>query len=177
MQGNLGSVLYLSGRCDEADVANRTSLALSPNITFSHYLVGLCEVFRKRPDRSIAEMQAEPDDTSRLTGLAIAHWSRGDKAQADAWLAQLLRQHSNDAAYNIATVYAWRADAAATFTWLDKAVALKDPNLSVIQVEPLFQPVHGDARWLPFLRRIGRAPEQLAKIEFKVTLPDQGAPK
>ena len=25
--------------------------------------------------------------------------------------------------------------------------------------------------WLPFLRTVGYAPEQLAKIEFKVTLP------
>ena len=35
----------------------------------------------------------------------------------------------------------------------------------------LFDKIHGDARWLPFLRKIGKAPEQLAKIEFKVTLP------
>jgi len=26
---------------------------------------------------------------------------------------------------------------------------------------------------LPFLRKIGKAPEQLAKIKFKVTLPPQ----
>ncbi|HXS03428.1 MAG TPA: hypothetical protein VN731_03075, partial [Rhodanobacter sp.] len=28
-----------------------------------------------------------------------------------------------------------------------------------------------DPRWLPFLRKIGYAPEQLAKIQFTVTLP------
>ena len=32
----------------------------------------------------------------------------------------------------------------------------------------LFDKIHGDPRWLPFLRKIGKAPEQLAKIEFKV---------
>ena len=37
--------------------------------------------------------------------------------------------------------------------------------------EELLEKVHLDARWLPFLRKIGKAPEQLAKIEFKVTLP------
>ena len=31
--------------------------------------------------------------------------------------------------------------------------------------------IHGDSRWLPFLRKIGKSPEQLSKIEFKVTLP------
>ena len=39
--------------------------------------------------------------------------------------------------------------------------------------ENLFDNIHSDPRWLPFLRKIGRAPEQLAKIQFKVTLPRQ----
>jgi len=37
--------------------------------------------------------------------------------------------------------------------------------------EPLFDKIHSDPRWLPFLRKIGKAPEQLAQIKFKVTLP------
>jgi hypothetical protein len=31
--------------------------------------------------------------------------------------------------------------------------------------------IHADPRWLPFLRKLGRAPEQLAQIQFKVSLP------
>ena len=42
-----------------------------------------------------------------------------------------------------------------------------------IAVENLFDKIHSDPRWLPFLRKIGQAPEQLAKIQFKVTLPRQ----
>ena len=34
-------------------------------------------------------------------------------------------------------------------------------------MENLFDNIHSDPRWLPFLRKIGRAPEQLAKIQFK----------
>jgi hypothetical protein len=37
--------------------------------------------------------------------------------------------------------------------------------------ENLFDKIHADPRWLAFLRKIGKAPEQLAKIEFKVALP------
>jgi hypothetical protein len=32
----------------------------------------------------------------------------------------------------------------------------------------LFDKIHSDPRWLPFLRKIGKAPDQLAKIEFKI---------
>jgi hypothetical protein len=37
--------------------------------------------------------------------------------------------------------------------------------------ENLFDKIHADPRWLAFLRKVGKAPEQLAKIEFKVMLP------
>ena len=31
--------------------------------------------------------------------------------------------------------------------------------------------LHSDSRWLPFLRKIGMAPEQLAAIKFDVKVP------
>ena len=46
-----------------------------------------------------------------------------------------------------------------------------DPGLGEIVTENLFDKIHADPRWLPFLRKVGKAPEQLAKIEFKVTQP------
>jgi hypothetical protein len=50
-------------------------------------------------------------------------------------------------------------------------VAYQDQGLNEIVAQRLFGPIHSDARWLPFLRKIGKAPEQLAQIKFKVTLP------
>ena len=37
---------------------------------------------------------------------------------------------------------------------------------------PMFANIHSDPRWLPFLESIGKSPEQLAAIEFEVTLPE-----
>jgi hypothetical protein len=53
----------------------------------------------------------------------------------------------------------------------NEAVASHDPGLSDIVSENLFHATHSDPRWLPFLRKFGLAPEQLANIQFKVTLP------
>ena len=66
---------------------------------------------------------------------------------------------------------AFRGEADRAFEWLDKAVAYHDPGLAEIAVEPLFANLHEDPRWLPFLRKIGKAPEQLAAIKFDVKLP------
>ena len=52
-----------------------------------------------------------------------------------------------------------------------KAPPASNPGLSEIVDKTLFDKIHSDPRWLPFLRKIGYAPEQLAKIKFKATLP------
>ncbi len=75
-------------------------------------------------------------------------------------------------AYNIAYVLAFRGEADRAFEWLNNVVAYKDPGLSEIAFQPLFANIRFDPRWLPFLESIGKSPEQLAAIEFKVTLPE-----
>ena len=47
----------------------------------------------------------------------------------------------------------------------------QDPGLTEIVFQPLFANLRDDPRWLPFLRRIGKAPEQLAAIKFDVRVP------
>jgi hypothetical protein len=54
---------------------------------------------------------------------------------------------------------------------LEKAVQYRDPLLTTVPFDKLFDNVHRDPRWLPFLRRLGLAPEQLAAIKFDVTVP------
>ena len=66
----------------------------------------------------------------------------------------------------------FRGEADGAFEWLDKAVEYKDTGLQHIAVEDLFANLHEDSRWLPFLESVGRSPEQLAAIEFEVTLPE-----
>ena len=107
-----------------------------------------------------------------MMGLSMAYHALGRKADSDAALAALIAKYKKESSYNIAYVYAFRGEADKAFAWLDKAVEYGDPGLAEIVTDNhLFNKIHGDPRWLPFLRKIGKAPEQLAKIEFKVTLP------
>ena len=53
---------------------------------------------------------------------------------------------------------------------LDKTVDYGDGDLDEIVPENLFDKIHGDPRWLAFLRK-ERVPEQPAKTAFKVVLP------
>ena len=95
----------------------------------------------------------------------------GRKTEADAALALLIAKYEKQVSYNIAAVYAYRGEASRAFEWLDKAVEYQDTGLAAVFHEPLFGEIHDDARWLPFLRKLGKAPEQLAAIKFKMTMP------
>ncbi len=103
--------------------------------------------------------------------MPTAYHALGQAAESDAAVAELIEKYEGEAAYGIAYVMAFRGEADRAFEWLDKAVEYNDTGLPGIAVEPLFANIHDDPRWLPFLQSIGKSPEQLAAIEFEVTLP------
>ncbi|MBX6362867.1 MAG: tetratricopeptide repeat protein [Gemmatimonadetes bacterium] len=176
---NLGLHYLAAGRYDDAIARLRTALSLSPGREGAHYLIGLALLLKGEPAAALAEIQQEPNEVWRAIGLPMVYHALGREADSDAALAELIRKDAKDSAYNIAYVYAYRGEADRAFEWLEKAVEYDDPGLALIVLEPLFGNLRSDARWLPFLRRIGKAPEQLGKIEFRVRLPEPagaGAP-
>jgi hypothetical protein len=106
-----------------------------------------------------------------MVDLPMAYHALGRRGDADAALAALIAKYEKNWAYQIAYVHAFRGDADQAFAWLDKAVEYRDPGIGDIVSENLFENIRSDPRWLPFLRKIGKAPEQLAAIKFDVKVP------
>ncbi len=150
----------------------RTTLTLSPGYITAHYFIGEALLLKGEPESALEATKMEADEGWRLIGLVMAYHALGQAAASDTALAELIEKYEQDTAYNIAYVLAFRDEADRAFGWLNKAVAYKDPGLSDIAVWPHFANIQLDPRWLPFLESIGRSPEQLAAIEFKVTLPE-----
>jgi TolB-like protein/cytochrome c-type biogenesis protein CcmH/NrfG len=168
---NLGYDQRDAGRFDAAIASFHTVLSLSPSFGVAHYSLGEALMLKGDAAGALAEMEQEKSDPWRMFGLPMAYHALGRKADSDRALAALIAKYEKDGSYNIAYVYAFRGEADKAFEWLDKAVEYKDPGLSEIVTENLFDKIHPDPRWLPFLRKLGKAPDQLAKIKFKVTLP------
>jgi len=169
--GGLGISYNSAQRFDEAITAFRTSLRLNPDRNGPHYAIGLALMSKGQFAEALEELALEPREIWVLLGSVMAHHSLGQHAESDAVLQELIDKHEREWAYNIAYVSAWRGEMALAFSWLDKAVEYRDPGLSEIASELLFVNLYDDPRWLPFLESIGKSPEQLAAIEFKVTLP------
>ena len=170
---NLGVAQQCTKQFDAAIASFRSVLSLNPGGGGAHSW--MCEAMLLKGDApaALAEIEQEKSEVWRLIGLPMAYHALGRKTESDAALATLIAKDEKWGPYNIAYIYAFRGDADKAFEWLDKAVQYQDPGLSQIAGENLFDNIHSDPRWLPFLRKIGRAPEQLAKIQFKVTLPRQ----
>jgi tetratricopeptide (TPR) repeat protein len=164
----LGYHQRMAGRYDAAIASYRTGLSMSPSYGIAHYNLGTALMLMGDATAALAEIEQEKSELVRMEGLPMAHCALGRKADADAALNALIAKYEKDASYNIAYGYAFCGNADKAFEWLDKAVAYQDPGLSDIVTENLFDKIHSDPRWLPFLRKIGKAPDQLAKIEFKV---------
>src|SRR4030095_10745733 len=167
---NLGYHQRMAGRLDAAIASFRTVLSLSPSNGGAHCQLGVA-LLKGDAKGALAEIAQETSEIYKMIGLPMAYQALGRKADSDAALAALIAKYEKDAPYNIASVYAFRGEADQACKWLDKAVEYGDGGLGEIVTDNLFDKIHADPRWLAFLRKIGKAPEQLAKIEFKVTLP------
>ncbi len=167
----LGVLYAFAGRWDESIASYSTALTLSPGRGGAHYHVGIALLFKGELNAALEAMQLE-DSSWGMIGLPLAYHALGRAGESEAALAELIEQYEQGAAFNIAYVLAYRGEADRAFQWLDKAVQYKDSGLAQIRDTHLFANIHDDPRWLPFLERIGKSPEQLAAIEFKVSLPE-----
>ncbi|MCJ7555803.1 MAG: tetratricopeptide repeat protein [Gammaproteobacteria bacterium] len=159
-------------RADEAIATFAIALGLSPGRISAFWATGTALLFKGEPAAALKVMEQEAGLGWRLAGQAMAFHALGRKAESDAALTELIRVEEQEAAYNIGYIYAFRGEKDKAFEWLDKAVHYHDPGLMDAPVQPLLDNLHSDPRWLPFLERTGKSPEQLARIKFEFSLPE-----
>lgn len=164
---NLAQGYMLDRRWDEGVATGRAALDQAPGLPVVRFIVGQGLLFRGDAAGALAELQAEPTESYRMAGLPMALHALGRRADADAALKTLIDKHSDTFSAEIAAVYAYRGQADRAFEWLYKAAA-DQSDLSQTLRQPSFDKLRTDRRWAPFLRRIGRSPEQLAAVKFTV---------
>jgi len=166
----LATTYRLAGRLDESIATLRTALRLSPGRIAAYYGIGCSLALKGEAEAALEAMQQETSELWRLIGLPMAYHLAGRKEESDEAVVELIRKLEVSSSYNIAYVMAFRGESDRAFEWLDKAVHYRDPGLVGIVTEPMFAFIRTDPRWLPFLRRVGKSPEQIASIKFEVNL-------
>lgn len=178
-QYTLGLAYLSVARHDDAVQSFEKTLSLSPEFSLAHYNQGVALMLAGRPAEAVAMMRKEPREAWRLAGLTMALFER-DRQKSNAAeaseasgrvLTELLEKYSGNMTYNLGYVYAYLGDADSAFEWLEKAVEVEDAGLGEILSQPLFENLYEDPRWRPFLRKLGRAPDQLSEIQFTIRVP------
>jgi TolB-like protein/Tfp pilus assembly protein PilF len=159
-----------AGRLDDAIASYRAVLRLAPSAHTVHASIGDVLLLKGQYEAALAEYKDEPFEPARLGGLASAYYSLGQKRASDAALEEMIDKYPNWAG-SIAMTFAYRDEIDRAFEWLYKAADLRESTLAGVPSDIWLKNLHDDPRWLPFLRKIGKAPEQLAAIKFELKVP------
>ena len=153
-QSQLAFLLYSAGEYDQAEAAAQKALELNPQKTYDHFTRGEILLARGRPLPSLAEMEREPAAIWRLTGESLAYHALGRSQDSNATLTQLIKEHQQSMAYQIAEVYAYRGDSDSAFQWLDRAYQQRDSGLRNLKIDPLLKDLRRDPRYADLLRKM-----------------------
>jgi tetratricopeptide (TPR) repeat protein len=148
----LGIRLRNLGRDGEAEQEFRAALALVPQRAYTRGSLGLSLAALGRTEEALAEVSREPAAPMRFWALAQIGHALGRAAESDAALEELIAQHSDTAAYQVAEVCAARGQIDRAFEWLERARVQQDPGLIGTLGSPPLRTLHGDPRWREFLK-------------------------
>ena len=158
---DVGYPLYYARRYDEAITAYREALELDKNFSWAHLWIGQALVQKGAYDEAIAAMK----EAIRLSGgdvraratLGHAYAVAGRRAEAIQVLDELkaLSVQRYVSPYFIAVVYVGLQNNDEAFTWLEKAYQERHPYLILMDVEPVFDSIRSDQRFVDLKRRVG----------------------
>jgi tetratricopeptide (TPR) repeat protein len=136
-------------------------IELSPTAPWAYGSIGLAYLLQGKFDEAAEAAHKDAAGWARLYVTAMARWSQKRIPEADAALAELIRDYADTAACQIASAYAWRGEKDRAFEWMERARRQRDSGLVAIRSEPAYENLYGDPRWDAFLRTMGLADDQL----------------
>ena len=146
-----GLVQYLARNYTDAFPLSKQALKLDPELRNAHGHIGYGLLMLGRNAEARAEFLLEKAPLLRLPGLAIVERRLGNGAAALSAMAQMKSELGDSALYQQAQVLAQWKDKDAAFATLEQARLLGDSGLLQLKVDPLFDPLRNDPRFMPLI--------------------------
>ena len=151
---NRGRMLAWARRDADAEPVVRRALELSPEISSGWAQLAWTLLYQGRTAEAAAAGSKEARRGYQLWFECSLQHLQGDGDASDRSLQELLTL-GDHWGFQIAMVYSARGEHDEAFHWLERSYELRDAGLSIGTLCPQLASIHTDARWLPFLRRIG----------------------
>ena len=155
-----GALLYFARHHDEAIERLQRTLELDRNFWIARMYLGKAYLEKgKRAEALSALSEAVESSHGNPEVIAMVGYFRGrtgDHAQARATLEQLqsLATKRYVAPYHIAVVHAGMGEQDEAIAWLEKGFADRDPRMSWLKVEPSWDALRANPRFIDLLRRL-----------------------
>jgi len=137
------------------------SLEMDPNYVQARRYLGLTYEQTGQHEEALAALQSalalvkRNADIEAEVGHALAVANK--KAEAQRALDRLLALSKERfvSSYDVATIYAGLGDSDKALSWLDKAVEERSDLLVYVQVDPRFDALHRDPRFIKLVQKVG----------------------
>ncbi|MEO8167532.1 MAG: protein kinase [bacterium] len=151
---NLGFITLNAGLLDESEMAFRKTLELNPRYPGGHVQVGLVYLEKRKLDLALAEMKLEAEPDWQMYGLALVYHALGRNKGSDDALEAFKKDYQDNAAYQIAQIYAYRNEMDKAFEWLERAYSQHDGGCSEIKGDSLMRNIVKDPRYVAFMTKM-----------------------
>jgi len=94
----------------------------------------------------------------RNASVAMAEHTLGNAKASQQALDKLIAANAEEAAFQIAEVYAWRGEKDKAFEWLERAYRQQDGGLTSTKIDLLLASLHSDPRYAALLRKLNFPP-------------------
>ncbi len=161
INSDLGLSFYYARRYDEAIAAYKKVLEMDPNYAMARFGIGDAYLGMGRYAGAIEELQKAvalgDNATIYLTRLGEAYAYAGRKAEARQVLVQLNEQAKKRYVppCGIAMMYTVLGNKDEAFVWLEKAYDERSAYVVILSVDPTFDPLRSDPRFVTLLNRVG----------------------
>jgi TolB-like protein/Flp pilus assembly protein TadD len=160
---SLAWAYYFARRFEQAIEQGRRALEMDPRFDFAHWIIGMAHAQQGRTEEAITVLNQAVILTggalTHLAHLAYAYALANLRQEAEQVLADLeeLAQHKYVSAYYFAIIYLGLEDYEQAFMWLERAVEERAGFLAFINVEPLFDNLRSDSRFINLLQQVRAA--------------------
>jgi TolB-like protein len=150
----LGFGLYLAHRYQEARAPNAEAIRLDPDLLRAYEFSGLTDYQLGNFTGALATCEARPNYWGTQWCLALTYQKLGRHAEAQAAVAKIEAMQGDTTAYQYSTIYAQWGDTPKALEWLDTAMRLRDPGLSLLKCDPLMDPLRNELRFQAIEREL-----------------------
>jgi len=155
---NVGLMLYMARRYDEAERSLLRVIETDPNFWPGQYCLGITYVQKGRFAEGIEAIRnaarLASGDQVVLSALAYAYGRAGQKGEAQRVIDELTMFSRRQSSYLHALSHVGMGENEKAITWLEKAFQERDASIAWIGTEPMFDSLRADPRFQDLLHRI-----------------------